>query len=183
MATRSSSQMQLIQSLRLHYDETYCDWIVWNDALNMTLIKTLRDLRRLRLSIEMTIQADTYACLKRKGWPLIKSFPHDGFERLSTLPLEKVEISIRNHTDPCFANDDESDNNEALWTDADKKEYANDIQRMLLNPKGAETYVEEQRKKEALPDRRNRKHEEALDALSKNSLQFSLLARQAGLLA
>lgn len=57
--------------------------------------------------------------------------------KLATLPLTKVEVSVGDddpHVSPV----------EALWTAANVKEYDEGIREILLDPVGAQKYVQEQ---------------------------------------
>ena len=138
MMTRSSSQKQLIQSLRIHYNQSNRDWQAWNGAFSMAVIQALKGLRRLRLCIEWDLPAVTIAPSKQSTQRVVNIIAHDDLVRLSTLPLEHVEISVKHLS----RFQDDSDNEETLWTETDMKEYGDNIQRMLLSPYDSKIHAE-----------------------------------------
>ena len=133
MMTRSIHQKRLIESLRLQME-----WVdyQWNKSLNMALVRSLSGLRRLRLNIEQRLLFGSYEWAK--GHNLLYITTHfDGLKKLSTLPLTEVEIVVET---PHIGSEDH------LWTKADRQDFAEGLRTILLNPKGAQIYAEDQLK-------------------------------------
>ncbi|KAI4274309.1 MAG: hypothetical protein L6R38_006130 [Xanthoria sp. 2 TBL-2021] len=65
----------------------------------------------------------------------------EGLFRLSTLPLTNAEVRVK-----ISKQGTETGLEAGLWSRSDKDQVAQDLQKMLLDPKGAEIYAEAQRK-------------------------------------
>lgn len=133
MMTRTINQKRLIKSLRLQME-----WVdyQWNKSLNMALVRSLSALRRLRLNMEHKLLFGSYESAKSQN--LLYFTTHfDGLKKLSTLPLTEVEVVVER---PIWESDDH------LWTKVDRQDFAEGLRTILLNPKGAQIYAEDQLK-------------------------------------
>lgn len=137
MMTRTINQKRLIKSLRLQMEWDMYTAKEWNSALNMALVRSLSGLRRLRLRIDQRMEARTYECARRNNF-LYTSLLCESLQKISTLPLTEVEVVVKN---PQYWSED------GLWTKADREEFAEVLRKLLLNPEGAEIYVEDQLKR------------------------------------
>ncbi len=138
MMTRTINQKRSIKSLRLQTAEwALYDDREWNKALNMALVRSLSGLRRLRLHIEHKMDPKGYEIAKRYD-VRYTSTVFEGLKKFSTLPLTEVEIVVRNPE--CVSED-------SLWTKVDRQDFAEGFRKILLNPKGAQNYAEEQLKR------------------------------------
>ncbi|KAL8670980.1 MAG: hypothetical protein Q9168_004494 [Polycauliona sp. 1 TL-2023] len=131
MMTRTINQKRLVRSLRFEMDWGVDLLREWNKALNMMLVKSLIGLRTLRLNIMHHMMQRLWfreedSFLAGISWV-------DGLWRLSTLPLTSAEVAfrVRDYDD--------------LWQKADRDESTKRLQKILVNPKGAEVYAELQR--------------------------------------
>ncbi len=89
----------------------------------------------------------------------------EGLRKVSTLPLNKVEVVVRN---PRYILEHD------LWTKADREEFAEGLREILLNPKGAQIYADDQlRQKEACRKR------QAMEAEIKASMSRPRLQAEA----
>lgn len=148
MMTRNIHQKRLIRNLRMHMDFELGSRQGWNSSLNMSVVRSLSGLQTLRLYIVHNLPTDFYhSYFSRNNSLFIRSF-YEGLYRLSTLPLNSAEIALRNA---------HYRNSEEHWTQSQRDDVAGHLQRMLLDPKGAEIYEETQRKeKEEVRIRRER---------------------------
>ena len=133
MMTRTINQKRLIKSIRLQME-----WVEyqWNKSLNMALVRSLTALRRLRLNIEHKLLFGSYESAKSHNLLYITTH-FDGLKKLSTLPLTEVEIVVES---PIHESEDH------LWTKVDRQDFAEGLRTILLNPKGAQIYAEDQLK-------------------------------------
>ena len=133
MMIRTIHQKRLIESLRLQME-----WVdhQWTKSLNMALVRSLSGLRRLRLNIEHKLLFGSYESSKSHNLLYITTH-FDGLKKLSTLPLTEVEIVVET---PVIGSEDH------LWTKADRQDFAEGLRIILLNPKGAQIYAEDQLK-------------------------------------
>lgn len=136
MMTRNINQKRSIQSLRLQMEWVSYGEREWNKALNIALVRSLSGLRRLRLHIEHKMDPKEYEKAKSYDRLYATTF-YEGLKKLSTLPLTEVEIVVRN---PKFESEDD------LWTKLDRQDFAEGLRKILLNPKGAQIYAEDQLK-------------------------------------
>lgn len=129
LRARRPHQVPLLRRLRLQMD-----WI-WEkqrwDSVDSNLIRSLTGLRSMRLQIKHSMKARRYGELSARGnqpGTFQSDFP--GFmHRLATLPLREVEVAVSDYSLKITD----------LWTPENRKEYAQGIREMLLNPKEAET--------------------------------------------
>ena len=145
MMTRNIHQKRLIESLRLQME-----WVdkQWNKSLNMALVRSLSGLRRLRLNIEHKLLFGSYESEKSLNLPY-PTLHFDGLKKLSTLLLTEVEIVVET---PVIGSEDH------LWTKEDRQDFAEGLRTILLNPKGAQTYAEDELK---WKEKRRREKEDA----------------------
>lgn len=134
--TRTINQKRSIKSLRLQMKWDYED-TEWNKALNMALVRSISGLRRLRLCISHRIDGTRYENLKSDNG-LYTTTCCKSLQKVSTLPLAEVEIVVRNSE---LISENEENN---LWTKVDREYFAEGLRKILLNPKGAEIYAEDQ---------------------------------------
>ncbi len=140
MMTRTVHQKRSIESIRLQMEFIFYGYKEWNTALNMPLVRSLSGLRRLRLRIEHEMDTKDYEYAKSHD-RLFTTTYCEGLQKVSTLPLTEVEIVTRN---PQYLPEHD------LWTKADREEFAEGLREILLNPKGAQIYADDQlRRKEA----------------------------------
>ena len=120
------------------------DWVwgedgPWNRALDMTLIKSLTGMRSLRLQINHSVEAGLrdQANYQAIAWgnelALFKSEHLELVHRMAILPLINVEVFVGDRSPPF--------NLDTLWTAEDRKEYADAIRRIILDPNGAAKYT------------------------------------------
>ncbi|KAL8650956.1 MAG: hypothetical protein Q9210_003519 [Variospora velana] len=135
MMTRNIHQRRLIRSLRLEM-EWDCDEVdsAWNGALSKDLIKSLSGLRSLRLQVETDLDRENYRLVRKY---FLQTTRHcEGLRRLSTLPLDKVEVVVKLPTYRI-----ENDVNDLLPKSA-REEIARDVEKMLLDSKAMEVHQE-----------------------------------------
>lgn len=139
MMTRTIGQKRLIRTLRLEMErENQESFARWSSSLNMALVNSLSGLRTLRLCITHDMPTELYRHVKTT---YIEGYMHcEGLRRLSTLPLTSVEIVVKNSGHGSKAELDK------LWTKNDRNEVAESLQGLLLKPKGAEVYAEDQKR-------------------------------------
>ena len=139
LMTRSINQRRLIKSLRMQVGR-FSDY--WNKSLTMALVRSLSGLRYLRLNIEYKLLEskkllfDSYESAKSFNYLYITSY-FVPLQKLSALPLTKVEIVVENRKDA-------PENH--LWTKMDRQDFAEGLRKTLLDPKGAEIFAEDRRK-------------------------------------
>ena len=153
MKNRTINQKRLMRSLRLEMDWGFDLGREWNKALNMVLVKSMIGLRTLRLNILHDMEKELWlgwegSFLQRTTWT-------DGLRRLSTLPLISAEVAFRVRE---WRSDDPK-----LWQKADRHDCAKRLQKILVNPKGAEVYAERQRQLK-ISSATNKEFEEACAA-------------------
>lgn len=137
MMTRNIHQKRFIRSLHLkmHLDLS-CAIKDWNSFLNMSLVKSLCGLRQLALHITFGMSATSYERAKSDHY-LYPAIYCESVQRISTLALTEVDVFVENP---------EYNSSDLLWTKSDRKEFAEHLRDILLNPKGAEVYAEDQLK-------------------------------------
>ena len=143
MMTRTIHQKRLIESLRLQMECRDCQW---NKSFNMALVRSLSGLRRLRLNTEQKLLFGSYESAKSHNLLYIAAYS-GGLDKLSTLPLTEVEIVVET---PFIESEDH------LWTKVDRQDLREGLRTILLNPKGAEIYAEDELK---WKERRRRERE------------------------
>ena len=144
MRARTTRQKQLLRKLRL--DMGLEQWSSWSPLLDMPLIRSLTGLRILRLQIDHRMKALCYSELRSQRGEENRSFFHSkelgGFVyRMATLPLTEVEVFVCSRIQPQRGED-------VCWTVSDRKEYAEEMRRTLLDPTVAEKYALEQEETE-----------------------------------
>ncbi|KAL8773178.1 MAG: hypothetical protein Q9209_001854 [Squamulea sp. 1 TL-2023] len=133
--TRNIGQRRLIRNLRFSMDWRWGNKArKWNTAVKIRMINSLTGLRTLRLKIFYDMDEQAWHSLKDRFVQV--STQTEGLRRLSTLPLITAEVVVQ----PSARYP-----NRRLWEKIDRDQCANDIQKMLLNPRGAEIYAEHQR--------------------------------------
>ena len=135
MMTRTINQRRLIMSLRLQMESVFDAEYEWNRCLNMALVRSLSALRRLRLNIEHK-PFRSYESIKNHNLSYITAYL-EGLKKLSTLPLTEVEIVVEGSL---------YESEEHLWTKVERQDFAEGLRKILLDPKGAQIYAEEQLK-------------------------------------
>lgn len=165
MMTRTAHQKRLIHSLRLdiHWRRCYQWNGPWSTALNMARIRTLPNLRTLRLHIKTlppyddihgTLDIDSVQRQTSYWWDDMLAEFGEGLRRLSTLPLTDVQVIFR------------IGDHESTWPEELTRDVAGYWRSMLINPKGAEIYAEEARiRRENLRNKREAKEAAAAKAL------------------
>lgn len=134
MMTRTINQKHSIKSIRLQMEFGFYGYKEWNTALSMPLVRSLSGLRRLRLCIEHEMKVGSYAFAKSHNF-LFATIYCEGLHKVSTLPLTEVEIVV---TNPKYIPEHD------LWTKADREDFAEGLRKILLNPKGAQIYADDQ---------------------------------------
>ena len=164
--TRNVHQKRFIRNLRLHMRfNNYWTISEWNSSLNMSLLKSFSGLRQLRLHIVRWIDPTLQGFAKSDN-VLYTTVPCEGLKRISTLPLTEVEVAVKN---PQFALNPALET--APWTKIGRDSYAEGLRQILLNPKGAELYAEEQLKLKE-ERRKNRENDAEIKAsMSRPRLQ------------
>ena len=144
--TRTINQKRSIKSIRLQMELDFDGYKEWNTALNMPLVRSLSGLRRLRLRIESEMNARDYESARNHNL-LCSTIYCESLQKISTLPLTEVEIVVRN---PAHILEHDP------WTKADREEFAESLRKILLNPKGAQIYADDQlRRKEVCRKQRD----------------------------
>ena len=135
MKGRTSHQKGMLRRLRFQMDWVWSEDGPWNRALDMTLIKSLTGVRSLRLQINHSVEAFTHYQAKMRGNEIALFKPEhlELVHRMAMLPLLNVEVFVGDRSPPF--------NLDALWTAEDRKEYAEAIRKMLLDPNGAARYA------------------------------------------
>lgn len=130
MKERTTPQKRLLRRLRLQMDWTLNDDKLWKRALNTAVIKSLPGLRKLRLQINHSVKAGFYQRVENGEKNLALFEPrHLAFmRRVAMFALVDVEVYVGARTQ--------------LSTSADRmararKEYAEAIRKVLLDPNGA----------------------------------------------
>ena len=149
MRFRTTHQRQLLRKLQLEMD-----WICegdrgWNRVLGMPLISRLSGLRSLSLQINLSMEAAFYETAKARG-NVLCLFQMRQFEivnKLATVPLSDVEVFVTNFPKLPTSSDDSEEPRELEppWSFEDRVECAEEIRKVLLNPKGAEQYAHQQK--------------------------------------
>lgn len=136
---RTTHQKRSLRGLRFQMD-----WVdegdkPWNRVLGVTLIRSLTGLRKLRLQINHSMEGAFYQKAKARGNQLgLFQMRQVGLvDKLAILPLTDVEVFVGDDSPPQRVN--------GLWTAEDRIEYAEEIRQILLNPRGAEKYAQEQK--------------------------------------
>ncbi|KAI4228010.1 MAG: hypothetical protein L6R36_001944 [Xanthoria steineri] len=137
MMTRTIKQKRLIHNLRFDMEWGMGEDRYWNRALSLVLVNSLIGQRTLRLNILYDREAGSQHWWGAQARFLKSTSFTDGLRKLSILPLASAEISFR--VREYRSNDPE------LWQKADRDECAKELQKILLNPNGAEIYEEYRR--------------------------------------
>lgn len=138
IGTRTLIQKRALKKLRFQMYWHQGGHKDWNSALNIALIRSLHGLRHLRLSIEYSLASKDYQFTKKNFTGPYRTIFKGGLEKIATLPLTHVEISVKDSV--CT----EEDGYEHVWSEAERTDYAEGIRNLLLNPKGAEIYAQKQ---------------------------------------
>ena len=134
LMNRNIKQKGMLRSLRLNMAWWTQDPEEWDKALTMQVLNSVPGLRHLRLHITHKMNAQRYRHIKDN---FLNSIAWGGsMWKLSTVPWTNAEVHVRL---PQLLPRDK------MWTDSDMKEVADMLRELLLNPKGAEIYAEEQR--------------------------------------
>ena len=137
MMTRTINQKRLIKSLRLQMVSAFNEGCQWEKSLNIALVRSLSALRRLRLNIEYKSPFTSYDpdSAERNNLLCITA-KFDRLKKLSILPVTDAEIVV---VCPKYELEDQT-------TKAVRKDCAEGFRKILLNPKGAQIYAEDQLK-------------------------------------
>ena len=142
MDTRKTYQKRLLQKLRLQVKCVPDQEGPWSYVLDMKFIRSLVGLRSLRLQINHKMDAAGYQRIKAlwddSDWRTAIQMRLRFVQRLKVLPLTEVEVFIGDYS--C-----ERSNDKFMFTVEDRTEYADAIRRILLDPKGAESYVQDRK--------------------------------------
>ena len=136
MMTRNIHQKRLVKSLRFQMDWNMDKNKSWNSVFNMPLIRSLSGLRCLRLCIFFQMEAKLYELVKSLDLLFATTYC-DGLQKLSILPLTEVEVVVKG---PLWRLGG------LMWTKRDRQEFSDGLRKVLLDPKGAKIYEENQRK-------------------------------------
>lgn len=140
LMTRTFHQKRSIRRLRCRMDwRRPSDWRrpgdhEWGSALDVAVIKSLTGLRTLRLKIFYDIEERFWHAVKQHFVQTRSSYT-EALWKLPTLSLTSAEVIVR--TSPYSLRHD-------LWRKNDCDQCARNIQEMLLNPKRAEIYSQQQ---------------------------------------
>lgn len=147
MESRTTHQKQTLRKLRLQMDWVYEDEKGWNRILGVKRLRSLTGIRSLRLQINHSMEAALYHEAKVRGVELAFFQPHqhEFVLKLATLPLTDVEVFVSDFpiviSDYPFS-DSDVDEPRGLWTAGDRTEYADEIRKILLDPKSAEKHAQ-----------------------------------------
>ena len=136
MSARTTRQKRSLRKLRLHMDWVWDEDKPYNRVLGMKLIKSLTGLRSLRLQINHSMEAAHYQQMKAFGDDLFQTRYLTFVHKMAVLPLTNVEVFVGDRSQSWYV--------ELLWTAADRMEYAEGIRKILLDPKGAEIWAQNQ---------------------------------------
>lgn len=169
MKSRTTPQKQLLRKLRLQMDWVYEDDKYWNRVLRMTLIRSLIELRSLRLQINHSMKAEVYQCAKARGneLGLFQMRQLEFVDKLAILPLTDVEVFVSDFPQlvdyPSSDEDEPPADTRASWTAEDRTDYAEGIRKILLDPKGADIYAQKQKVLQEIyrEDRERKKEQQA----------------------
>lgn len=136
MEERTNLQRRLLKSLRLQMNWAWGDDLHWKHAFSTTTIISLAGLRNLRLQINHSVEAGFYQRAKTCGNKLALFEPKHlaVMHRLALFPLIDVEVFVGVHFQQC--------NHDAYGMARNRKEYAEAIRKVLLDPNGAQTCLE-----------------------------------------
>ena len=140
MESRTMRQTQLLKKLRLQMDWNYHLEENWDRNLGMPLIRSLTGLKTLRLQINRPLEAEYPPRWGAQSDTLkvLQTRPGGLLDRLGILPLTDVEVLFHNFQQDVLPY--------GPWTVQDRTEYAQEVQRRLLDPKGPEIYAQNQKK-------------------------------------
>ncbi|KAL8817939.1 MAG: hypothetical protein Q9223_003315 [Gallowayella weberi] len=138
MMTRSINQKRLIRSLRFEMEWGCVMEKHYKNVLTMPLVKSLIGLKSLRLNILCEMKAKNWLAVKDRFLMVTRYM--EGLRKLSTLPLTSADVTFR-LAKYC----EEMGRAGLLWQKAHRDQCAADLKKILLNPKGAEVYAEQQR--------------------------------------
>ncbi len=149
--SRTTYQKKTLRKLRLQMDWVYEDEKGWNRILGAKRLRSLTGVRSLRLQINHSMTASLYQEAQTGGDELALFQPHrwELLLKMATLPLSDVEVFVSDF--PVLISDypfDDSDIVEpprhlsGLWTAEDRMEYADEIRRIMLDPKSAEKHAQ-----------------------------------------
>ena len=131
MESRTTRQKQLLRKLRLQMNWIYEDDRGWNRVLGVRRLRSLTELRSLRLQINHSMNAAVYQEAEPRGNEpsLFQPQQWDSVLRIETLPLTDVEVFVsvfpQDISDyPVFESDivDPPRNLSVLWTAEDRME-------------------------------------------------------------
>ena len=139
IAARTTHQRRSLRGLRFQMDWVWDEDEHWNRVLDLTLIRSLTGLRKLRLHIDHSVEASFYQEAKARGdtLGLFQMRQMEFVDKLAILPLTDVEVFVGDRSPP--------ERLYGLWTADDRIEYAEGIRKVLLNPRGAEKYAQEEK--------------------------------------
>ena len=135
MSERATYQKELLKSLRLQMDWVWEEDKSWNIALDMELLQSLTGLRSLRLQINHSVPTGYHQLAKAWGNQL-NPFERGHLElvhRMAIWPLLNVEVFVGDRSEPRDL--------DAIWMVEDKKAYAEDIRKILLDPNAASKFT------------------------------------------
>ena len=147
MGARTAYQMRLLKNLRLQINSVAKEEDAWSRVLGVTLIRSLRGLRSLRLQMNYSLDTETYQWVKARGLGGIMQTRLPFVQRMKVLPLNEVEVFV------CDDSERWPRPGAVMWAAEDRAEYADAIRRVLLDPKGVEKYAQDQ---EELKEERKR---------------------------
>ena len=137
MEERTTPQKRLLKRLRLQMNWAWGDDRLWKHAFSTTVIISLVGLRNLRLQINHSVEAGFYRRAKTRENKLALFEPKHLalMHRMAMFPLVDVEVFVGVHFQ-------QQCNPDAYGMAGDRKEYAEAIRKVLLDPNGARTCSE-----------------------------------------
>lgn len=91
--TRTMGQKRLLQGLRFKMRWAWQEETAWNKTLRLALVRPLIGLRILRLNILYEMEEKLW--YSAEEWFLPHTIYTEGLRKLSTLPLENIDVTFR----------------------------------------------------------------------------------------
>ena len=94
MGARTACQKLFLKRLRLQINSVANEEALWSRVLGVTLIRSLRGLRSLRLQMNYLLESDGYQWIKARGLDKIMQTRLPFVQRMKVLPLNEVEVFV-----------------------------------------------------------------------------------------
>lgn len=108
--------------------------------MSMPMLQSLSNLKHLRMNLEKSYFPELNRQLEEIGRvPAAFISLHVGLQRLSTLPLETVEVYVRNHSS-------NGKDDPFLWNRQSRTEFAQQLKDYMLNHGALAAFQEEQQR-------------------------------------